>query len=250
MNHQQPKVSVITVCYNAAKEIEPTLVNVGGQSYPNIEHIIVDGASKDDTMAIVERYRDKIAIVSSERDKGIYDAMNKGLDLATGDYVCFMNAGDQFYSLDALEAAMNGSNDADLVYGLTRIVSPEGEERPWHKITPSADKLNARSFMSGMVVCHQAMILKRSCAQRYDLQWKIAADIDWCIRSMQQVKTKHFYEAKPLVRFLFGGASNEHRKRAVKERFNISVRAFGLLATLLQQFSIIGDVIRRRGRLT
>ena len=97
-NHPTPKFSVITVCYNAEATIEDTIQSVISQTYHHVEYIIVDGASKDRTMDIVNRYREHIAIIVSERDKGLYDAMNKGIGLATGDYLCFLNAGDSFHA--------------------------------------------------------------------------------------------------------------------------------------------------------
>ena len=102
-NHLTPKFSVITVTYNAEKVLEDTLQSVISQTYRHVEYIIVDGASKDGTIKIIDKYRERIHTVVSEPDKGLYDAMNKGIALATGDYLCFLNAGDSFHEDDALQ---------------------------------------------------------------------------------------------------------------------------------------------------
>ncbi len=100
-----PKISVVTVCYNAESAIENTILSVINQTYTSVEYIIVDGASKDSTMDIVNKYRDKISVIVSEPDKGIYDAMNKGIKLATGDWICFMNAGDSYVNENTIESS-------------------------------------------------------------------------------------------------------------------------------------------------
>ena len=129
-NHPTPKFSVITVTYNAAAVLEDTIQSVILQTYHHVEYIIVDGASKDGTLAIVDRYRDRIARVVSEPDKGLYDAMNKGIELATGDYLCFLNAGDSFHEDDTLQQMVHTlSTQAelpDVLYGETELVDQEG----------------------------------------------------------------------------------------------------------------------------
>ena len=102
-SHPSPKFSVITVTYNAEKVLEDTVQSVISQTYHHVEYIIIDGASKDGTLEIVDRYRDRIHQLVSEPDKGLYDAMNKGIALATGDYLCFLNAGDSFHEDDTLQ---------------------------------------------------------------------------------------------------------------------------------------------------
>src|SRR5690606_38456206 len=113
--------SVITVVYNHVRDIERTLLSVLGQTYPNIEYIIVDGASTDGTLDILKNYESRFAKLISERDQGIYDAMNKGLHHATGDYVLFMNAGDEIYSNDTVSKIFAHEPDADIYYGETEM---------------------------------------------------------------------------------------------------------------------------------
>jgi glycosyltransferase involved in cell wall biosynthesis len=240
-----PKVSVITVCYNAEAFLERTIQSVIAQDYPNIEYVVIDGASKDNTLAIAQRYAGRIATLVSEPDKSLYDAMNKGIQRATGDYVVFMNAGDCIATPQSLSRLMGGSNNADLVYSKAEFVDENGQHRPWHKKTPPPHQLNARSFMNGMVICHQCMLVKRSIAPQYDWQtWKIAADINWSIEVMKQVKTAHFHDAI-FCHFLAGGVSDKRRRQAVKERFRISVQHFGLWSTLLVHVKIAFQVIKR-----
>ena len=128
-NHFHPKFSIITVTYNAAAVLEDTIQSIITQTYKNVEYIIVDGASTDGTLKIIERYRPHIHTVISEKDNGLYDAMNKGLALATGDYVCFLNAGDCLHEDDTLQnmvhsvieaECMHTENDVpDVIYGET-----------------------------------------------------------------------------------------------------------------------------------
>ena len=126
--HPTPKFSIITVTYNAEKVLEDTIQSVIAQTYHHIEYIIVDGASKDGTLSIINRYRSHIHTVVSEPDKGLYDAMNKGIALASGDYLCFLNAGDCFHEDDTLQQmvhTINGNELPDILYGETAIVDKD-----------------------------------------------------------------------------------------------------------------------------
>jgi len=122
-------LSVITVTYNAASTLERTLKSVREQTYPHIEHLIVDGASKDNTVAIIQQYAHDKMVWLSEPDKGLYDAMNKAAGMATGDYLCFLNAGDTFFAPDTVEKMMHIVETElfpDIVYGDTAIVDEKG----------------------------------------------------------------------------------------------------------------------------
>lgn len=253
MKFDAPTVSVITVCYNAEAYIERTIKSILAQQehYPNIELVIVDGVSKDGTLDILSKYEAQFHNYNfkSEPDKNLYDAMNKGIQRATGDYVVFINAGDVLAEDNSLALAMEGSNNADLVYAKAVFIDEEGNRRNWHKTTPAADQLSPKSFINGMVVCHQCMIVKRSSAPLFALEpWKIACDIDWSIRMMKNVKTKHFYD-EIFCLFLDGGVSDKRRFKAVRERFDICKRHFGFFPTLTQQFKIVLGVVKRGGKL-
>ena len=193
--YPHPKISVITVTYNAGKVLEATIQSVVFQTYRNVEYIIVDGNSKDNTLEIVDKYRDRISQVISEPDKGLYDAMNKGIQLATGDYLCFLNAGDEFHDNETLQKivhTLKGMELPDVIYGETAIVDEEGHFLHMRRLS-TPQTLTWKSFKQGMLVCHQAFFARRELAVQhpYDLKYRFSADFDWCIRIMKKAKCLH-----------------------------------------------------------
>lgn len=239
-----PKVSVITVCYNAGSLIERTIQSVISQTYPNVEYVVIDGKSKDNTTAIIEKYREQISYYVSEQDKSLYDAMNKGLKAATGDYVWFVNAGDRIYDEHTLEKIMQQAAGKDFIYGDVVRVDEAGNQRGWHKKIPAQEELSPKSFLNGMVICHQSMLVKKAIAPEFSLSWRLANDIDWTIRVLKKAKS-HQYVTLPFCYFLEGGLSANNRWRAVKERFIVTKNHFGLLPVLVQQIKIGWQVLRR-----
>ncbi|MET1053722.1 MAG: glycosyltransferase family 2 protein [Pedobacter sp.] len=238
----QPKLSVITIVYNNAKDIERTMLSVLNQSYPNIEYIIIDGASTDGTKDIIYRYKDKLAQFISEKDKGIYDAMNKGLSLATGDYLLFMNSGDEIYSTDTVREVFAAAPGADIYYGETEMYD-EG----WHSLGQrrheAPETFDWKSFKYGMSISHQAIYVKRSLAAPYDLQYKYSADIDWIIKVAKKassiVNTRTY-----VAKYLTGGISKQKHMESLKERFSIFTKYYGLLPNLINHFSIAVNLAR------
>ena len=243
------KFSIITITYNAEKVLQRTLDSVRSQTYRDMEHLIIDGASTDETVAMAEAYRQRASydvVVRSEPDKGIYDAMNKGLRLATGDYVVFMNAGDTFHDERTLERVLGGITELRnsgtpelrpaVIYGDTDIVDSEGRFlRKRHLSVP--DRLTWRSFRKGMLVCHQAFYARQDIARDipYDLQYRHSADVDWCIRVMKEAERRHL----PLRRvpgvvadFMDGGNTTQNHRASLKERFTVMRRHYGLFTTL------------------
>ena len=169
MNNPKPTFSVITVTYNAEKVLEETIQSVITQTYRNVEYIIVDGHSKDNTMEIVNKYRNHISKVISEPDKGLYDAMNKGIRMATGDYLCFLNAGDEFHDNETLQKivqTLKGKELPDVIYGETAIVDEKGHFLHMRRLS-TPEQLNWKSFNQGMLVCHQAFLALRELAVHY-----------------------------------------------------------------------------------
>ncbi len=250
--------SIITITYNAAQVLQRTLDSVRSQTFRDFEHLIIDGASTDGTLDLLAGYD---ATVVSEPDRGIYDAMNKGLRMAKGDYVVFMNAGDTFHDAQTLQRvaaaiprtskntkienrkSVNRKSEnrkslplPAVLYGDTDIVDAEGRFlRPRHLSAPR--RLTWRSFQSGMLVCHQAFYALTAIARQtpYDLQYRHSADVDWCIRVMKEAERQRL----PLVRvpgvvadFLDGGDSTRNHRASLRERFQVMRRHYGLLTTL------------------
>ena len=238
----QPRISIITICYNAASTISRTLRSVSAQTYPNIQYLIIDGASKDNTLELVRELAPE-AEIYSERDKGIYDAMNKGLDRATGDYVWYVNAGDALASPttveDLVRATCTGDSLPDVLYGDTRLIDAEGHDLGLRRLRPP-HQLDWRSFRSGMLVCHQAFVAKRSISPHYDLRYRFSADVDWCIRVLKEAKTTAFYP-EPIALYLNEGTTTANHRASLIERFHIMRHHYGLVTTVLQHLRFLVD---------
>ncbi len=235
-----PKFSIITVTFNAEKTIRRTLKSVASQSYTHIEHIIIDGASQDGTLNIVKEFPSSVSKVISEPDHGIYDAMNKGIREATGDYLCFLNAGDRLHNAHTLESVADGLNERglpDIIYGDTDIVNDEGIFLYKRRLSPP-EQLSWKSFRSGMLVCHQSFYIKRTLAEPYDLQYRFSADFDWCIRMMKKAET--FYNTHTvLTDYLNEGLTTRNHKKSLKERFHIMSKYYGLPSTIIRHIGFI-----------
>lgn len=232
-NHPTPKFSVITVCYNAEATLEDTIQSVISQTYHHVEYIIVDGASKDRTMDIVNRYRDRIAVVVSEPDKGLYDAMNKGIRLATGDYLCFLNAGDSFHEDDTLQQMVHSIHSLqlpDVLYGETELVDHEGHFLRMRRLQ-APEHLTWKSFRQGMLVCHQAFFARRDLVMPYDLRYRFSADFDWCIKIMKKSKVLHNTHLT-LIDYLAEGMTTRNHQASLRERFRIMARHYGWASTV------------------
>lgn len=230
-----PVFSVITITYNAGKTLKNTIRSIAEQisNYPQIEYIIVDGASKDDTLLIVDQNNQYITKMISEPDEGLYDAMNKGIDLATGDYLCFLNAGDSFYKPDTLKQIAERAileNFPDIIYGETAIVDSAGKFLHLRRLR-APKTLTWKSFKKGMLVCHQAFFVKRTQVEHYDTKYRYSADFDWSIRIMK--KTKAIYNTHlTLINYLDEGLTTNNRFDSLWERFHIMIRHYGILSTV------------------
>lgn len=229
-----PKLSVITVTYNAEKTLERTLKSVREQSYPHIEHVIVDGKSKDKTVDLIREYNSEKMTWISEPDKGLYDAMNKAAAMASGHYLCFLNAGDTFFAVDSVEKMMlsfPGTTSPDILYGETAIVD-NNDKFMYMRRLKAPENLTWKSFRQGMLVCHQAFIVKRELFEPYDLQYRLSADVDWCIRMMRKAKNicnTHL----TLINYLNEGITTTNRNASLKERYRIMAKHYGQVSTLL-----------------
>ena len=219
--------------YNAEKVLEDTIQSVIAQTYHHIEYIIVDGASKDGTTAIINKYRPRIQTVISEPDKGLYDAMNKGMALASGDYICFLNAGDCFHADNTLlqmAHSINGNELPDILYGETAIVNSERHFIRMRRLS-TPETLTWKSFQQGMLVCHQAFFAKRTMTEPYNLTYRFSADFDWCIRIMKKAQTLHNTHLT-IIDYLEEGMTTQNHKASLKERFRIMAKHYGLITTI------------------
>ena len=236
MASAKPILSVITIVYNNARDIERTMLSVLGQTYQGIEYIVVDGLSNDGTLDLIKKYETRIAKFTSEKDEGIYDAMNKGLALATGDYVIFMNSGDEFYDSNTVAAVFASADDADIYYGETEMIDSSGQSlgQRRHK---APEQFTWRSFNLGMSVSHQAIYIKRSLVEPYDRQYALSADIDWIIRAAKKAK-KIVNVNRYVAKYLVGGMSKKKHRQSLAERFDIMKRHYGLVPTVFNHFVI------------
>ena len=237
----QPKLTVITIVYNNVHDIERTVLSVLNQSYTNIEYLLIDGASNDGTLEILKQYEGRIGKLVSERDKGIYDAMNKGLSLATGDYVLFMNSGDEIYSSDTVEKIFATKPDADIYYGETEMFDENwtslGQRR--HR-TP--EHFTWRDFKFGMSISHQAIYIRRALTEPYDLNYQLSSDIDWIIKAAK--KAKNIVNVRRYVaKYLVGGMSKKKHRQSLVERFHIFSKHYGLIPTIFNHVLIAGKLI-------
>ena len=224
--------SIITITYNASQWLERTIQSIISQSYSHIEYIVIDGNSTDGTLDIIKKYQSSIARWISEPDEGLYDAMNKGLKLASGDYVWFINAGDTLYSENTVQEIVNminGKNPPDIIYGETAIVDTQGNPLGMRRLK-APENLTWKSFRMGMLVCHQSFLVQRTIAEPYDLQYRFTGDYDWCIRNMRKAKII-FNTHLILSRFLEAGLSAENRKKSLKERYRIMCANYGKIQT-------------------
>lgn len=241
-----PLFSIITVTYNATSSLPPTLKSVKEQSCQLYEYIIIDGASVDDSVQLAENSGIQGIRIYSEPDNGLYDAMNKGLGVAQGDYVIFLNAGDAFHSSETLQQIADAIMDNDypgIVYGQTQIVdhtrSRIGDR---HLIAPAV--LTLDSFKDGMVVCHQAFVVLRKLVDNFDTRYKYSSDFEWCIRCLQR-SHRNFYIDRILIDYLAEGVTTANHKASLWERFKIMCHYYGHLPTIGRHFKFLYRNLKR-----
>lgn len=242
-----PLFSIITITFNAEKELVPTMNSIAEQSFRDFEHILVDGASTDNTLTVAREIGGRKVRIISERDKGLYDAMNKGLKIARGKYVIFINAGDTFAEKDTLaKYADAAAKDADIIYGDTVIVdSDRNVLRKRHLSVP--ELLTVESFANGMLVCHQAFMVKRTIAPLYNLEYRFSADYDWTIRCI-----KHTFPEKCVnlhtvaIHYLDDGMTEKNKIESLKERFSIMKTHYGIIRTVGKHLSFIPRAVARK----
>lgn len=241
--------SIITVTYNAAQTLPYTLTSVEQQTFRDFEHIVIDGASTDSTVELIRdaaSHSPNMRYVS-EPDKGIYDAMNKGMMLAKGQYLIFLNAGDSFHKPDTLARVAQAIAENDtpgIVYGQTQIVDSD-RKRIGDRHLTAPEVLTYRSFASGMVVCHQAFVALARIAPLYNLKYRFSADYDWCIQCLQHSR-KNAYLPGILIDYLNEGVTTANFKRSLKERYRIMCHYYGTIPTTLRHLGFLVRHIFRK----
>lgn len=240
-----PLLTIITVTFNAEQFLERTLKSAEKafthvKNPAEVEYLIIDGGSTDRTLHIAGQYPHFISRVISEKDKGLYDAMNKGMTVSSGEYLWFLNAGDEVYDMEVLGKLLSAiSTGADVLYSDAMMVREDGTEVGLRsRFTPHnlPRHLTWKDFSMGMKVCHQAFIARRQIAPRYDDQ-NLSADIDWeiaCLKKARQIQFLPFV----LCRYLLGGVSVKNHRRSLKDRLKVLRKHFGLLPTLLNHLLI------------
>lgn len=246
------KFSIITITYNAEAFLPRTVESVLSQHYRDIEHIIIDGASTDSTISVAQDYMQRsyaaqngheVRIVS-EPDNGLYDAMNKGLRQASGDYICFLNAGDFFPNANVLDTivsrSLTGKSRQQLpavIYGNTDIVDNDGNFLRHRRLAPPRN-LTWRSFRKGMLVCHQAFYARLDIARTvpYDTRYRYSADVDWCIRVMKEAEHRRLslaYVDSVIVNYTQEGETTKNHRASLKERYRVMQYHYGAVTTAL-----------------
>ena len=239
------KISIITICKNAQNVIEKTLESVFMQTYPHIEYIVIDGASTDNTRAVIERYRDKISQIVSEPDHGIYDAMNKGIAHATGDVLQFLNAGDALHDPSVIAnivTAFDKNPASDIIYG-----------KPVFENIPEDMKQHALEYQTGpktmmdwmlTPACHQAIFIKRSVFDKiglYKTTYRLSGDVEFFLRCFSRKIPMHYID-RNIVFYHYQGASLANVSISNRER----LKAIRTHATPYQLFRYTIKVLKRR----
>ena len=243
---KQPLFTIITVTYNAENTIGCTIASVKEQTCTLYEHIVIDGDSSDSTIEIARRMLHPLMQFHSSPDAGIYDAMNKGLAIANGDYVIFLNAGDTFHSPDTLQHIADTIMENDypgVVYGQTDIVDASRHRiGPRHLTAP--DNLTLNSFANGMMVCHQAFVALRRITSYYDLRYRFSADYEWCIRVLQHSR-RNVLLPEVMIDYLNEGTTTRNHRRSLMERFRIMCFYYGFFPTVMRHFKFAIRSLRR-----
>lgn len=244
------KVSIITACFNADKTIEETIRSVAKQTYPNIEYIIIDGASSDKTLEIVEKYRGIVSVLVSEPDSGVYNAMNKGIKAATGDLVFFLNADDVFINELVVEQFANFARDRNegLILG-NQILLDRNDGRVYHEKQALIDDIQ----LLKSTVFHPATFFRREVFDKYGQKNglynednKIASDYEWYLNYFVKNNGDYAYLDKPVSVFHMGGLSSdtEHGKIHKAERQKIQEKYF--TSGQVRTYNILNNLFPRK----
>ena len=228
----KPLISVITVVYNGEKYLEETIQSVINQTYDNVEYIIIDGGSTDGTLDIIKKYEDKIDYWVSERDEGIYDAMNKGITLANGEWLNFMNAGDKFYNQSIIMEIFKTVQDYDLIYGPIELI---GDIKKPIQVIPKKFNLFNLLFWNTGTVCHQTMFVRSRIIERYSLLYGLKAELDWYFMLEKKVHTYKIVQT-PIAYYRLGGLSSNSYISNIKETLIVIFSNYNILGMISLPF--------------
>jgi glycosyltransferase involved in cell wall biosynthesis len=224
----KPKVSIITICFNSGKTIEDTLVSVRNQDYPNIEHVIIDGLSKDNTLEVVARNQHPGIVLLSEKDHGLYDALNKGFQLCTGDIIGVLHSDDYLAGnsvISSLVAMFEQHPEVEAVSTSVNIYKPERPEKPYRVY--DATNFKTWQFRIGIQPPHPGFYIKRSVFQKvgfFNSSYKISGDFDWLYKVIIEEKTPVYYTDFVVVSMRDGGVSSSgFESKKLMNRENLRV---------------------------
>ena len=256
------KITVITITFNAEKVLSPTLQSVFRQTHNDVEHWIIDGASKDGTLKIAEEYKrhddstdngHEVHILS-EPDNGIYFAMNKGLERATGSYVLFLNAGDTLASNDTLDEVCASIGDGEelpaVIYGDTDIVDADYHFIRHRRLAPPK-RLTWKSSLHGMLVCHQAFYAHPDPARDipHATQYRHPPDVDSCLKAPTEARRHHLPNRRVhavVANFLDGGDTTRNHRDSLRERFQVMRHHYGIIPTFaMHAWFVIRGIIKK-----
>lgn len=230
------KVSIITVCKNAQDTVERTIKSVISQDYQDIEYLIIDGNSIDETLNIVNQYRRKIDTIVSEPDKGLYYAMNKGIERSRGDILYFLNAGDMLFKANTISQIVKAfeKTHVDIIYGDIALYNPNQPQ----KLILRSQKNVSNFFLVHDTIYHQSIFTKKHIFVKYgkfNTQYRLLADYEWILRLFAKHKVSNYYLNQTVAKFLRGGLSFNEIE-SFKERFKILPLYFNILQVILNGF--------------
>ena len=235
------KFTIITVCYNAEDCIEETIKSVLHQTLKNIQYIIIDGASTDNTLKIINKYKGDIDVLVSEPDQGIYDAMNKGLNLANGQFLNFLNAGDTFSNKNTLSIVNeNIKNETKIISGDFNLISTNNKSS-----IIKTKKITWKYFKKDFYACHQAIFIHYSIVSFYDVNYKIKADYKWVLDALSKTEEASVVKIhQPLVNYDANGFSSQNSFNNLNELIRLHKNYFGRIQILLNLDVYVFRILR------